>query len=579
MVTTDSADAIARLLASGVDLDKLAHLAELVAPTYTPPLIDVERVEKSSLSRAGASPAKAHQGAFPPDHAGEFLLDEANWIAHRDKVLLPTTHSNLITTEQSRREFLEGARLLRFDGDRAIGGRKPQPQQLFLADVLNAGHQRNAFLVPRRSSKSTSFNAIAVGRAAHREDYRVGILTLTSGKAGRKRFLKDVAATVEALYRDKRTRPFKVSRIAGMEGLDFGQAGGGTVDWLSTLDDVRGEAFDLFILDESGEPNDPEYIGEVRAAVLPTLDTRPGAQVVSIGTAGRFRSGNMLYDAVATLRAGGGGGALWHFPETVTEEELSDWEPTKDNPAGRARELIELHHPGVNTLTTLESIKENFDEFTREKFAREYGNIFGTIGEATGLLDPIKWAEAGTGEDLPKPPEEFGLAIVAHPDQTCGSIVAAWRDEENRAVLLLLDHKRGVEWLRKSAPQYARKYSREITFDSASPVIARFVPGWGRLRNPRPRLDARGFMDVKKAATLIVDEVDREKLIHYRQPELDDAAKKVVKRKAGMNGWALGRDPKHPEHDITPIEAAALALLAHDEARPKAKQLKGRVAT
>lgn len=579
MVTTDPTAALARLLDSGVDLDRLAHLASLLAPTTIEPMFDVERVEKKdSLSRAGASPAKAHQGAFPPDFSGNPLVSEENWIAHRDRVLPPTSGSNLVTTEQTRREFLTGAHLLRFDGDRAIGGRRPQPQQLYLADILNAGHQRNTFLVPRRSSKSTTVNAIATGRAAHREDYRVGILTLTSGKAGRKRFLKDVAAPVEALYKDKRTRPVKVSRIAGMEGLDFSISGGGTVDWLSTLDDVRGEAFDMFILDESGEPNDPEYIAEVRAAVLPTLDTRPGAQVISIGTAGRFRTGNMLWDALVTGRAGSGGIAAWHFPEDVTEEELSDWEPTEDNPAGRARELIELNHPGVGTLTTLDAIRENFEEFSREKFSREYGNIFGTIGEAAGLLDPIKWAECGTGSELPTPPEDFAIATVAHPDQTFGSIVAAWRDEDKRAVLLMLDHKRGVEWLRKAAPQYARKYGRAIVHDSASPVLARFTPGWARLR-PKPKLDARGFMDVKKAATLIVDEVDRGRIVHYRQPELDDAAKKVVKRKAGVNGWALGRDPKHPEHDITPIEAAALALLAHDEARPQTTRNRGRVTT
>lgn len=575
-VSDAGAAALARLIEAGVDLEKLANLAGLTAPTYTPTLFDVEEV---SLSRGAASPAKAHQGAFPPVHTGEKLMDEAAWIQHRDRVLAPTSGSELVTTEQTRREFLEGARLLRFDGERAIGGRRPQPQQLFIADTLNAGHQRNVFLVPRRSSKSTSLNAVAVGRAAYREDYRVGILTLTSGKAGRKRFLKDVATPIEALYRDKRTRPMRVSRIAGMEGVDFTKSGGGTVDWLSTLDDVRGEAFDLFILDEGGEPNDPEYIAEVLAAVLPTLDTRPGAQVATIGTAGRFRTGNLLWDALANGRAGQGGIAAWHFPETVTEAELSDWEPTDENPEGRARELIELHHPGVGTLTTLESIKENFDTFSREKFAREYGNIFGTIGEAQGLLNPVKWAEAGTGADLPDPPAEFELGVVAHPDQLISSIVAAWRDDEGRAVLLLLENKRGVEWLRKATPAYARKYNRAITYDSASPVLARFATGWERLRNPRPRLRPLGFMDVKKAATLIVDEVERGRVLHYRQPELDEAAKKVVKRKAGVNGWALGRDPKAPEDDITPIEAGALALLAFDEHRPKSKTLKGRVAT
>ena len=576
MVTGTLPERIAHLITLGLTDAEAVEVARLSSPTIIEPLVEVEQV---SLRAGGASPAKAHQGAFPPVHDHEFLMDEANWIAHRDRVLKPSSMSELTTTEQGRREFLEGARLLRFDGERAIGGRTPQPQQLFIADILATGHQRNVLLIPRRSSKSTTVNAVAAGRAAYREDYRVGILTLTSGKAGRKRFLKDVATPVENLYKDKRTRPMRVSRIAGMEGLDFTRCGGGTVDWLSTLDDVRGEAFDLFILDESGEPNDPDYISEVRAAVLPTLDTRPGAQVVSIGTAGRFRAGNMLWDALETGRAGVGGIAAWNFPETVTEAELSDWEPTEDNPEGRARELIELHHPGVGTLTTIESIKENFDEFSREKFAREYGNIFGTIGESVTLIDQIKWADGGTGADLPEFPEAFDVAVVAHPDQKCTSMVAAWRDDEGKAVLLLIDNKRGVEWARTAATTFARKYKTRITYDSASPVLARFAIGWDRLRNPKPRLNPLGFMDVKKAATLIVDEVDRGRVLHYRQPELDDAAKKVVKRKAGVNGWALGRDPKSPDDDITPIEAGALALLAYDEAKPKSTTLKGRVVT
>lgn len=531
-----------------------------------------------SLTDASALPAKAHRGAFPPDHAGEILLNESDWLDLRARCLTPSKISELVTTEDTRREFLEGARLLRFYGEKAIGGRTPQPQQLLIADMLNAGHQRNAIMVPRRSSKSTTVNATMVGRAAYREDYRVGILTLTSGKAGRKRFLKDVAAPLERLYPDKRVRPFKVSRIAGMEGVDFGVSGGGSVDWLSTLDDVRGEAFDVVVLDEAGEPNDPAAISEVLAAVLPTLDTRPGAQVVIVGTAGRFRSGNLLWDSLELGRGDTGGIAEWRFPDDTTDEELATWEPTDDNPAGRARELIELHHPGVGTLTTLEAIRTNFQSFDTEKFAREYGGIFGTIGETRGLLDPGKWAICGSGADLPAPPEEFALAAVAHPDQLSGAIVAAWRDEDGRAVLLLLEHRRGVKWMQADVLAKARKFHTPIVFDTASPVLARFVVGWERAR-PRPKLRGLTFMDVKKAAALIVDELDREKIRHYRQPELDEAAKKVVKRKAGVNGWALGRDPKHPEDDITPIEAAAAALLAYDEAKPKTRTVKGKVAT
>lgn len=242
-----------------------------------------------------ATPAKAHLVMFPPDLSGTELADEAAWLGLRALALKPSVVSMLVTTVQSRLEFLEGARLLRFYGDRAMSGRCPQPQQLLLADVLAAGYKRNALLLPRRSSKSTSAIAVGLGRAAYREDYRVGILTLTSGKAGRSRFLKDVATPVERLYPDKQARPFKVIRIAGMEGIQF--ATGGSVSWLSTLDDIRGEAFDLLYLDEAGEPNDVEQVREVMGAALPTLDTRPDAQLVILGTAGRYREGNLLWDA------------------------------------------------------------------------------------------------------------------------------------------------------------------------------------------------------------------------------------------------------------------------------------------
>lgn len=57
MVTTDAQTAaLARLLDSGIDLERLANLASLMQPTFTPELVEVERVEKVSLSRADASP-------------------------------------------------------------------------------------------------------------------------------------------------------------------------------------------------------------------------------------------------------------------------------------------------------------------------------------------------------------------------------------------------------------------------------------------------------------------------------------------------------------------------------------------
>ncbi|HTN57514.1 MAG TPA: hypothetical protein VL043_04550 [Protaetiibacter sp.] len=529
-------------------------------------LDEVVEAEAGFFSHAAPPPPSALKAAFPPDPQKNPLFDEARWVETRARALEPKHCSELVTTEQDRAEFLEGMRLLRFDGATAKPGVSIQPQQLLIADMLAAGHQRNAVLAPRRVSKSTSPIAVGIGRAAYRDDYRVGVFTLTSGKAGRSRFLKDVAAPIERLYPTKRDRPFRLSRIAGMEGLVFPSGGG--IYWLSSIDDITGEAFDMLLLDEAGKPNDPGYVAEVMAAVEPTTDTRPDAQIVVLGTAGEFKAGNLLWDSLELGRNGTGGIVEYAAPDGITDEQLQTWEPTEENPDGRVRELVELTHPGVGTLTTLDTMRQRFESMRNPtKFAREYLSIFGQVGESTGLIDTTKWAEAGTGADLPTPPADFALAFAPHPDQLCGSIVAAWRDKKGRAHVLMLEHKVNVKWMAAELSRLSRKYGRRLVYDGASQVGLNIVEDLTRAR-PRPRMDPRGLTDVKQGAALLVDEINRGNLTHYRQPELDLAARRVLKRSIGVNGWAFGRGRDY-DMDITPLEAAALALLAYDQAKPK----------
>ena len=515
-----------------------------------------------SLSSPEQPPLKALVGAFPPDHANNSLAAQRAWTRLRSKALTPKHVSDLVTTERDRHEFLTGMQLLRFDGERARPGVSIQPQQLVIADMLAAGHQRNAILAPRRVSKSTSPIAVALGRAAYRDDYRVGIFTATSGKAGRSRFLKDVAAPIERLYPDKRTRPCRVSRVAGMEGVIFPEAGG--VYWLSSIDDITGEAFDMLLIDEAGKPNDPTFVAEVMAAAEPTTDTRPDSQIVVLGTAGEFREGNLLWDALELGRKGIGGIVEYAAPDGVTDEQLASWEPTDDNPDGRVRELVEITHPGVGGLTTIATMHSRFQGMNNpEKFAREYLGIFGTMGESTGLLNLTKWANAGSGADMPAPPPNFQFAYAAHPDQTCGSVVAVWRDDDGRVHIQMLEHKTGIEWLAPTAAKIARKFSRPVVYDAGAQVAALVAEQLHRAR-PRPRLDPQTFPEVKKAHSSLFDEIERENVTHYRQPELDNAARQVVKRTIGVTGWLFGRG-KDFGLDITPLEAAAMALLAYDQ--------------
>lgn len=481
------------------------------------------------------------------------------WTALRRRALSPRHQSELRTTPQDRQEFLRGAELLRFYGDRAMPGRSPQAQQLLVHDVLAGGHQRNVILLPRRSSKSTSLIATALGRAEAREDYRVGILTLTSGKAGRSRFKKDVVPALERLYPDKRSRPFVISLSAGLEAVTFRESGG-SVSWLSSIDDLRGEAFDLIILDESGEA-DPEKVLEVLAAALPTLDTRSGAQIVAAGTAGRYRAGNLLWDWLEMARKGAGGVLDYSVDDQdVTDAMLAAWEPTEEFPDGNVKELVLHAHPGVGTLTTLDAIRNNFETLPIEKFAPEYLGIFGDSGNAGLLIKPRTWRDAGTDAPLPSP-ERYALALVCHPDQSSAALVAAWRDAEGVGHILIDRHDRGTDWV---AP-YLKKHAKNrtlIAYDSFSAVTAVEVSKALKVA-PKPRLEPKGTAFLKQSAALLMDDLNNGRIVHYKQGPLDRAAEVAIKRKVGAFGWAFGRALS--EDDITALEAASLALKAFDD--------------
>lgn len=490
------------------------------------------------------------------------ILSEAGWLARRSLAVPPRTVSELVTTEEDRAEFLRGATMLRFHGARAMRGRCPQPQQLVVVDALAAGRSRNAVLLPRRSSKSTTLIAIGLGRAEAREDYRVGILTMTTGKAGRSRFLKDVVPALERSGTDCR-----IVRAHGQERVEFPD--GGMVQWLSTIDDLRGEAFDLIILDEAGEA-DPQKVEDTLAAALPTLDTRPGAQIVAAGTAGKYRRGNLLWSWLVMGREGKAGIVEYALPETITEDDVESWA------AIRAHMLAA--HPGIGTLTTEDAVQGNYETLPRLVFLAEYGGLFGDEGGTVSLFDPVKWARTGVDGALPAPPERFTLAFAAHPDQLTVSIVAAWRDEKGKAVPLLLEHVQGIDKAPALLLKYARRYRVPIIYDAGSQVNALIVEKLSQA-NPRPKFDPKTYADVKRAASLVVDEVDRENVVHYRdQLVLTEGVHRTMKRKSGDRGWLLGRDPKAPNDDITPVEAWALAQLVYDTTRPKTRA-RGRVAS
>lgn len=493
------------------------------------------------LKLAGQSPVQSDR---------HFILDQ--WESVRDSGIKPLKASELGGSEADRLEFLTGARLLGFRRK----GRTLKPQQLRLHDMLAVGHRRNAVLMSRRASKSASLYGELIGRAAspEREGFRVGVFTATSGKAGRSRFLKDVAPMVDR-YGDDRVQTY---RGAGQERLEWHDTDSG-VFWLNTVDDIRSERFDVVLIDEAGEP-DSEKVADINDAVRFVMDTvTDGAQLIVAGTAGRYREGNLLWQA---LQREGGGLLHYGMPDGTTVDDVSTW--------AQARELLLLAHPGIGTLTTEEIQRENWEDYARENrltdWLRELGSVFGDEGGTTKLVRPGQWEALALGGVFPEPPAHFGLAMAQHPSGTVASIVAAWR-ENGEARLLLLDWREGSRWISGRAHELERRYRVPLVYDGFGPILVA-AEELGRM-NPRPKLEPQMTRDVTTASALLIREIETGKLGHWNQPRLTAAILGVVRRKVG-NGWALGRPSS--DADITAAEAGAMALRWYD-ANPKRERI------
>jgi hypothetical protein len=505
------------------------------------------------------------------------LQHEATWLEWRDRAVPALHATDLATTDDSRAEFLEGARLLRLDQPsrrRFTGELGPTPIQLVIADMLNAGHKLNAVLEPRRAAKTTSIEAVLLGRCTYREDYIVGWTLATLGSKASERFRKDIVVHVERLYPDPRTRPFKVNVGKGTEHIEWPNGSFLNV-YAPSGDGFRSGGFDVAWVDEAGEA-ELELSEDLTIAVLPTMDTKPAAQFIASGTAAKFRSGNLLWDMLENPRAG----VLRHaIPETTDPEELEAWEPTEDHPSGRVRELIELYHPGIGYSTPLDAVRENFESFPREKFNAEYLGMFGSEGSNVGLIPPAQWERTARPGELPAPPKRFAMALSIHPDGLWATLGVAWRfdelDNDLVAEAMRLDgqaasspkigigvlwHQNGVKGIATKALTYARKYRVPIIYDQLSQAAGVETETLSRAV-PRPTLMPATTVDVRRSATKLLKALEEDHIRHWRQPQLDNAATIAIKRAIGTaGGFGFGRPKSDAGADITPIEACSLAV-------------------
>lgn len=449
--------------------------------------------------------------------------------------------TDLYTDDDTRAEFLEGARLLRL--------KEAFPQQLLVADILNAGKEANALLLPRRATKTTSVQAVILGRCSLREDYVAAMTVTTTGSKARSMFRKDVIAPLERVYPDPQTRPFKTLKGNGSERIEWPNGSVYTAE-TPIADSFRGGAYDIVLVDESGEA-DVAQGDDLKAGILATFDTREG-QVVYAGTPADYREGNLLWDGLHDERAS----RIGYFIDDDTDEQLlASWETVEP--------LVLATHPGVACgLTPLHKLEDRYKTLGPERFAREYLGVFGQVGNTKTLIRADKFISAGTDAPLPAPPAKFGLAFAVHAELPKTSVVAAWRDDEGKAHGLVLETFNSYTPVAEYLNGLWKKYRMPIAFDPHFAYAKTIAENLERAK-PRPKLIPATSATLKTAAALLVRNIHEDNAVHYKQDVIVEGAAVAVKRQIGVGGFAFGR--VLAEDDITALEAWSLALKAYDD--------------
>lgn len=449
-------------------------------------------------------------------------------------------HATPAPVDVDTSEFSDGARRLGFVPSvhqerfaRIMGAAKP--------DGLPAS-RRTVMTMPRRSGKTDGLMALIIGRCSNREDYHAAF-SAQSGKMGRKRFLS-MAAKLERWDPDPDRDRYRIYRSNGGERIEW--KNGSTFD-INPPDpeSYRGDEYDLIVLDEGQETTDDETTDELLGGINPTMDTKPSAQLVVAGTAGKVRAG-LLWRSLEKGRAG-----VWGILEYAVPDHV---DPETD-------ETAMLAHPGIGTLTTLEVIRENRDDLSLVDYQREYlGQWPHNVG--VSAIDPEHWA-AGKVDERDRG-DRPGVAFDVAPDASAGAITCAWRDEAGVAYIELLAYRSGVSWIAAEAAKIATSARVPVAHDTIGQCVNVADTLARRRTKPAVKLAPLRLADMQGATQRLVSGLADGTIKHFGQKDLDLAAEGANWRNTpGETARLLGHKPSTA--GITPLTAAALALWQYDK--------------
>jgi hypothetical protein len=398
---------------------------------------------------------------------------------------------------------------------------------------------------PRQSGKTTLEGAVLEQRGATLPRARCWF-TAQSGKDAVDWFLNEHEPLLAAGFRGG----YKLRRAQGSEFVRWHHSGGLVRPFPPTPDTLHGKTADLVIVDE------PWSFDLVRGtqldqALVPTMATKPNAQVWKFSTAGDASSTWWLGTVEAgrtAARAGRTSGICyfeWSCPDGLDPCDPVSWP---------------LYHPAYGRTIGPEAMTAALDMLGVDGFTRAYGNRW--VSTLERVIPLGAWRAARDDDQALPERGRVALGFDVAVDRSDGAIVAAWRDEGGVAHVEVADQRPGVGWLPGRLGELVERWQPvAVVYDAAGPALD-VADAAGRAGLELEGLKAREYA----AACLGLLEAliaDPPGLRYRNHPALDSAANDATRRALG-DAWAWGR--RQSAGSLAALTAATVAVWGWDHA-------------
>ena len=355
-----------------------------------------------------------------------------------------------------------------------------------------------------------------------------------------------------------RRAKYALSKRAGSTGVKWPALNSTFTTFPPNRDGLHSKQSDLVFVDEAWA-HSAETGADLRQAIRPTMNTRPGAQLWVVSTEGDDSSA--YFDHYVTL-------GMTSLEKPTTRVCFIDYGIPEDADP-EDLDTIARHHPAFGHTLSMQSLLDARDEFEGDPagWARAYGNR--RTRSRAAIFPAGAWARAAA----PRPaiPDTSGIGIDATPGGDRYALAAAWRDTTGAGHVEIIAG--GPDAIpERETPKIigaiVTAHGGHLTVDRNSIGVLDLVDAIA-IEYPRLTIDYTTTAEYGSACTVFERGIIGGTVHHHNDDTLDAAVDVAMKRPLGDGATGYGR--KTSTGSIAELVAAVLALRAADRTPARRK--------